>query len=64
MDIEKLKRKAIFGLVAGLIYALILISIDYYFNEAIEWNKIAVKAVVFGLVLALILNFIQPNKKK
>ena len=64
MDIEKLKRKAIFGLVAGLVYALILISIDYYFNATIEWNKIAVKAVVFGLVLALILNFIQPNKKK
>ena len=59
-----MKKVAILGLVAALIYALIQITIDYYLKESILWNKIAVKSIVFGIVLSVILYLTKSNKKK
>lgn len=59
-----MKKVAILGLVAALIYALIQITIDYYLKESISWNKIAVKSIVFGVVLSVILYLTKSNKKK
>lgn len=59
-----MKKVAILGLVAALIYALIQITIDYYLKESILWNKIAVKSIVFGVVLSVILYLTKSNKKK
>lgn len=64
MSIENLKQKAIYGLVAGLVYALVLITIDHFFNEEILWNKITIKAIVFAIILTIILHFTQSKKKK
>ena len=59
-----MKKVAILGLVAALIYALIQITIDYYLKEFILWNKIAVKSIVFGVALSVILYLTKSNKKK
>ena len=59
-----MKKVAILGLVAALIYALIQITIDYYLKESILWNKIAVKSIVFGVALSVILYLTKSNKKK
>jgi len=59
-----MKKVAILGLVAALIYALIQITIDYYLKESISWNKIAVKSIVFGVALSVILYLTKSNKKK
>lgn len=59
-----LNQRILYGLVAGLVYGLVLISIDYYFKESVQWNKIAIKAIVFAVIMTIIMNFRQSKKKK
>ena len=58
------QQTAIFALVSSLVYALVLITIDNFFNDAIAWNKIVIKAVIFCVFMGLILSYRQSKKNK
>jgi len=63
MNKETIKQKVLFGIVSGLFYVIILTGYEYFFKDSISWNKIAVKGLVFGIVLTIFLNFINQKKK-
>ena len=64
MNRESIKQKILFGILSGLFYAFLLIAYEYFFKDSISWNKIAIKALVFGIVLTVFLNFINQKKSK
>ena len=64
MNRKTLKQKLLFGIVSGFFYALVLIGYEYFFKDSISWAKISIKGLVFGIVLTILLQFINKKNNK
>lgn len=57
-----IKKRIIYGLVSGLVYALVKSTLDYYNEKAFSLISLIAEAVIFGIIMALIMHYKEKKK--